>query len=117
MTNTILDLEGLKRIAAGDDEFVQEILSLYTERTATDLKELKVATDKKDWNAVQFLAHRMRSAAVPLGAKALLVYLKKAELNLKNGNTDGIESILESIFSEAKMTIQAAKDQLNPSSV
>ena len=117
MTNTIIDIEGLKRIAAGDEKFVQEILTLYTERTANDLEELKVAADEKDWNTVQFIAHRMRSASVPLGAKNLLVFLKKAELNLKSGNPEGIESILDTIYSEAILAIQAAKDQLKPTSV
>lgn len=117
MTKSSIDIEGLKRIAAGDEKFIQEILTLYTERTANDLEELKVAADEKDWNAVQFLAHRMRSASVPLGAKDLLVFLKKAELNLKSGNPEGIELILESIHGEARMAIQAAKDQLKSTSV
>lgn len=117
MTNTSIDIEGLKRIAAGDEKFIQEILTLYTERTASDLEELKLAVDKKDWNAVQFLAHRMRSASVPLGAKNLLTFLKKAEMNLKSGNAEGIELILESINKEATMAIKAAKNQLKSTSV
>jgi HPt (histidine-containing phosphotransfer) domain-containing protein len=117
MTNTTIDIEGLKRIAAGDEKFVQEILTLYTERTTSDLKELKVASDQKDWNTVQFLTHRMRSASVPLGAKSLLTFLKKAELSLKSGNTEGIEGILESINAEAIMAIEAAKNQLKSTAV
>lgn len=117
MPEIIIDIEGLKKIAAGDDAFVTEILSLYSERTEKDIVELKAAHAEQNWPAVQFVVHRMRSAAVPLGIDGLLIALKKIELNLKQDILDGVNDLLNQVYQLSALAIENAKNELKTTSV
>lgn len=117
MNNKVIDLTGLKKIAGDDDAFIVEILTLFSERTQKDLKELAAAEKEENWDTIQFLVHRMRSAAVPLGIQDLLVYLKKIELNLKEGVLDNINGLLKSVHQNAQWAIDDAINQLKATSV
>lgn len=117
MNNKLIDISGLKKIAGGDDAFVIEILTLFSERTQKDLEELAEAEKEENWDSIQFLVHRMRSAAVPLGIKDLLVYLKKIELNLKQGILDDIHGLLKSVYKLAATAVEEALHELKATSV
>lgn len=107
-----IDVEGLKRLSGDDDEFVTDILKLYTERTEADLSDLQEAKLGENWNQVRFIVHRMRSAAVPLGLKDLVVQLRKVEDKLKADNTEGISEDLEVIMKESGEALLDAKKRL-----
>ncbi len=109
MHTEVIDVEGLKRLSGNDIGFVSEILKLYTERTSKDIEELESARLIRDWNGVRFVVHRMRSAAVPLGLKELVVLLRKVENRLREEDTDGIDSQLDEICAIASHALQDAR--------
>jgi len=117
MSTEVIDVEGLKRLSGNDAGFVSEILKLYTERTAKDIEEMQSARLIQDWGGVRFVVHRMRSAAVPLGLKNLVVLLRKAENQLKEEQIEGIDTQLDEIISIAQYALQDAQSKLKLASV
>lgn len=113
MITEVIDVEGLKRLSGNDKSFVSEILKLYTERTAKDIQELESARNIQDWNGVRFVVHRMRSAAVPLGLKELVVLLRRAENQLREGDFNDIDVQLDRICSIANHALQDAQVKLS----
>lgn len=107
-----IDVNGLKQLSGNDDDFVNDILKLYAERTLVDLNELKDARDEKNWSMVRFVIHRMRSAAVPLGLKELVVLLRKVENKLKAQEWEGVISELDQITKHSEEALLDAKRQL-----
>jgi HPt (histidine-containing phosphotransfer) domain-containing protein len=113
MNTEVIDVEGLKRLSGNDNVFVSEILKLYAERTVRDIAELTCARNSGDWNTIRFVVHRMRSAAVPLGLKKLVVLLKKVELGIKDGEMPSdLEANLDEIFRITRNAIADAKAKL-----
>lgn len=113
MSSEFIDVEGLRRLSGNDNVFVSEILKLYTERTTSDLKELSQAYYGKDWNTVRFLVHRMRSSAVPLGLKNLVVLLKKVEMGIRDGKAiENVDNHVEEILTIAQLAIDDARVKL-----
>ncbi|HKK40446.1 MAG TPA: Hpt domain-containing protein [Cryomorphaceae bacterium] len=107
-----IDVKGLKQLSGNDEDFVNDILKLYTERTALDLTELKDAREEGNWSKVRFVIHRMRSAAVPLGLKDLVILLRKVENKLKAEELEGVVSEIDLITRHSEEALQDAKRQL-----
>lgn len=117
MSTEVIDIEGLKRLSGNDAGFVSEILKLYTERTAKDIEEIEAARLIQDWGGVRFVVHRMRSAAVPLGLKNLVVQLRKVENQLKEEELEGIDAQLDQIVDGAQYALQDAHLKLKLAAV
>ncbi|MFT5596316.1 MAG: HPt (histidine-containing phosphotransfer) domain-containing protein [Flammeovirgaceae bacterium] len=107
-----INVSGLKQLSGNDEAFVNDILKLYTERTSIDLSELKDARDEINWRKVRFVIHRMRSAAVPLGLKELVILLRKVENKLKAEELEGVLLELDQITKHSEEALQDAKRQL-----
>jgi len=109
---SIIDINGLKQLSGDDDDFVNDILRLYLERTVIDLTELEKSLTSKDWNKLRFIIHRMRSSAVPLGLKDLVILLRKVENKLKINELEGVNSEVGLIISHSREALENAKNQL-----
>jgi HPt (histidine-containing phosphotransfer) domain-containing protein len=107
-----IDVEGLKRLSGNDQAFVNDILKLYTERTESDLVELNEARTDENWNKVRFVVHRMRSAAVPLGLKELVIRLRKVENKLKANEVHHVAEDLDEIMNFSREALLDAKRRL-----
>jgi HPt (histidine-containing phosphotransfer) domain-containing protein len=113
MHNEVIDVEGLRRLSGNDNTFVSEILKLYADRSTRDIKYLEEARAQNDWNNIRFVVHRMRSAAVPLGLKKLVVLLKKVEMNIKEGQpTEDLQPVLDEIFLITRNAVSDARAKL-----
>jgi len=117
MKDQIIDIEGLKRLSGNDDAFVSEILKLYTDQASKDIVELETALTIQDWGTMRFVVHRMRSSAVPLGIKSLVVLLKKVEMKLKDEVLDNVETEIREIIDISNRAIADADENLKLISV
>ena len=113
MKNQIIDIEGLRRLSGNDEAFIAEILKLYTDQATKDVLELENSSALDDWNTIRFVVHRMRSSAVPLGLKDLVVLLKKVEMKLKDGIHENVHSEIVRIIEISRYAIADAKHQLS----
>lgn len=109
MYSTKINIEGLRKLSGNDEAFVNEILKLYVERAGEDMDEIVQARNIDDWDTVRFVVHRMRSAAVPLGLKDLVVLLKKVEMKLKEDPENDVENELDSILDITRAAREEAR--------
>lgn len=117
MNLDVIDIEGLMKLSGNDSDFVNEILKLYKQRTNKDLQELKQAAQVEDWNTVRFVVHRMRSAAVPLGLKSLVVLLKRIELKIGESSAEELNEQLREVFTITENAMIDAQNKLDLRSV
>jgi HPt (histidine-containing phosphotransfer) domain-containing protein len=117
MNLDVIDIEGLKKLSGNDTDFVNEILKLYKERTTKDIEELQNAAVAEDWNSVRFVVHRMRSAAVPLGLKSLVVLLKRIELGIGESTPVELKNQLDEVFAITQTAMKDAQNKLDLKSV
>ncbi len=117
METEVIDIEGLKKLSGNDLAFVNEILKLYRERTSKDVDELRRAMDLKDWNTIRFVVHRMRSAAVPLGLKKLVIHLKHIEMGVRDNKLQDIGTHLDHVYHITENAMSDAQIKLSLTSV
>jgi HPt (histidine-containing phosphotransfer) domain-containing protein len=110
-----IDVQGLKQLSGNDQEFILDVLKLYAERVSEDLKELKKAKESEDWTKARFVVHRMRSAAVPLGLKELIVLLRQAEEKIKSEKLLNIHEQIDQIMTHSQEALDDAKKRLQKS--
>ncbi len=82
-----------------DMEDIKELMGLYVETTASDLKELKMAVESKNSEEVHKKAHSITGASGNLGLTELYEIAVKINSVARGNSLDGIESMVEE-FSE-----------------
>jgi len=82
-----------------DMEDIKELMGLYLETTASDLKELKIAVESKNSEEVHKKAHSITGASGNLGLTELHEIAAKINSVARGNSLDGIESMVEE-FSE-----------------
>ena len=82
-----------------DMEDIKELMGLYLETTASDLKELKIAVESKNSEEVHKKAHSITGASGNLGLTELHEIATKINSVARGNSLDGIESMVEE-FSE-----------------
>jgi len=107
-----IDVQGLKQLSGNDQEFILDVLKLYAERVSEDLSELKKAKESEDWTKARFVVHRMRSAAVPLGLKELIVLLRSTEDKIKKGKLQNVHEQIDQITKHSQEALDDAKNRL-----
>jgi len=69
--NKHIDLEYLKQIANGSDEFILQMITVFTEEIPGEVENLQNHLKNKDWNALRATAHKMKPSYSFMGVKEL----------------------------------------------
>ena len=112
----IIDLAYLNSIAAGDQNFIHEILRMFIEHTLPDMENLKKAGQNRDMAGCTSTAHKMKSSIAMLGNEKATELVSFIESAAKNGeNADQIitkinefDVVLQTMASEIKGILQTA---------
>ncbi|MGI9547652.1 MAG: Hpt domain-containing protein [Flavobacteriaceae bacterium] len=89
----IYNLDKINEMAAGDEDFVQSVISVFLEEVPIDLEALEVAIDKKDFDSVYQLAHKIKPNVDLLGMEQTRATALEIEtLGKSSENSDEIES-------------------------
>jgi CheY-like chemotaxis protein/HPt (histidine-containing phosphotransfer) domain-containing protein len=75
----LYDINKLKQITRGDEQFIQKMLELFIKETTNSVSELTAALEIKDIKRVQFLAHRMKSTLGNLSVVSAAEIAQKIE--------------------------------------
>jgi signal transduction histidine kinase/DNA-binding response OmpR family regulator len=78
-------LHELKRIAYGDQQFFVEMAQIFIRSTENGMKEIREAYQKKDYETLSHLAHKLTSPVKHLQAHVLYEKIKKLENMHING--------------------------------
>lgn len=78
------DLTVLLERAAGDNNFIREILQSYIQEMPIYITEMELFLDKQDWDEVSKQAHKMKSPIALMGALELKELYSKIEMEALN---------------------------------
>ncbi len=67
----LYDLSTIIEISGGDEEFVQTMVSLFIDTVPSNLKELNVALQNKNWDMVSKTAHKLKSTLDSMGIHSI----------------------------------------------
>ena len=94
-TDSLFDLSILEEME--DDEYMEDILSLFLANTPVDLKALQDAAIKKDLDSVHAMAHKLKSSIGLVQANPLLDLMTKVEELAREGNGEGVAALIQPI--------------------
>lgn len=92
-TTSRYDLSEIKKFCMGDEELFKDILEGFYTQTGLDLIRINKASDEKDYQKVQAIAHQLSSRLGQLKFKERRI-AKTIESKLKMGKTDGIRELV-----------------------
>jgi HPt (histidine-containing phosphotransfer) domain-containing protein len=105
----VLDLSYLKSLSEGNNAFVREMLTIFSEDIPELMRQLKIAVDAEDWKRVGQLAHKYRSPLSLLRLHRLEEIMKTMEY--KVGEKILIEE-MNMLFSEAQSLTERALESV-----
>ncbi len=106
------DLEKLRELCRGNEEFLQKMLRLFLEQTPLRIKDMQKAFADKNWKTVSDTAHKMKPSLDNLGINALretVRNLEKATEFTPEKNKDHLayfKIILEKVLEDLKGSLK-----------
>ncbi|MCX6181501.1 MAG: response regulator [Bacteroidetes bacterium] len=110
MEQPMVDISYLKSLSEGNDEFVTEMLTIFSEDTPVLMQQMKVAVDNEDWKKTSQLAHKYRSPLALLGIKPIEEIMNKIEYSAKEKSN---LSEIKVLFKEADILTLSALEYIN----
>lgn len=94
----LINLEYLKELCEGDIVFEKELIDLFKIQVPGDFELLVDGVNKKDFNRIQNLSHKLRSSVTIVGLKSTSELFAKIEANARNEQEiTSIQSDMESL--------------------
>ncbi len=97
MSEEIIDLKDVLERVQDDKELLNELLDIYQEDFLIKRKALGEAIAGNDIPKIKEVAHSMKGASGNISAKPLYAACLKLESLAKEGKTDGMQEVAESI--------------------
>jgi HPt (histidine-containing phosphotransfer) domain-containing protein len=104
----------LRSIAGDDTGFVVEILQTFLETLKADIATVQIAFENEDWPNVQFVTHRLRSAAGSVGAENTQLTCRLLEEYLKNNQIEkgNLNSLHKNFLIASEFDLSEIKKEL-----
>jgi CheY-like chemotaxis protein/HPt (histidine-containing phosphotransfer) domain-containing protein len=109
----LCDLSLLKDRAAGDTDFMKEILESYIQEMPLYIAEMELFLDKKNWQEVSKQAHKMKSPIALMGAIQLKELFAKIEMEaIVNNDKEILTRQIRTAQKQCLGTVDELKDEL-----
>ena len=92
-----------------DIEDIKELLELYVETTASELKELKIALDAKKIEEVHKRSHSIKGASGNLGIMEIYDIVKKIDDLARENKCDGLDAMVEELSIKFNQLVEEIK--------
>jgi HPt (histidine-containing phosphotransfer) domain-containing protein len=79
--NKYIDLDYLKQISNGSNEFIHQMITVFMEEVPNEIKNLEKHLANKDWAALKATAHKMKPSYSFMGVKELEESIHTVEQN------------------------------------
>jgi len=96
--NKYIDLDYLRQISNGSNEFIYQMITVFIEEIPNEIKNLEKHLEKRDWKALRGTAHKMKPSFSFMGVKELEDSINGIEKNSEEEkNLDQIPGLIERI--------------------
>ncbi len=82
--NKLYDLTMIQSVSGGDKAFIKKMILLFIETVPQNVQELVDATERKNWEQVSKMAHKLKSTVDSMGIRTIHDKIRSVELNAKN---------------------------------
>lgn len=108
-----LELDNLKQISGGDEQFVLDMLRIYLKNLPAMLNPLEEAFEKNDIDQISRAAHKLKSASGAAGAVLVLQHADIIEqMAIRGAEIDDLAQQHEELKESLTLTIPAIKKHL-----
>jgi PAS domain S-box-containing protein len=112
-SSEITSLEYLKSVSNNDTGFVKEMLNTFITSTPGSLSEMKVALDKKDYQSVGRIAHKIKPSISFVGISSMKSLVKEVEfLGKENGDPEILKKKSHELISTLEIAIKELQKKL-----
>jgi HPt (histidine-containing phosphotransfer) domain-containing protein len=111
--NKLINLDDLYALARGNQEFIQEMISIFLEQNPEDTKALQDAAKSANYQQLRSIAHRMKTSVGFMGMKSLLSPLSEIELLAeKNESIEVIRKKTDSLIEQCQEACKELNQEL-----
>lgn len=108
--NKHIDLEYLKQISNGSNEFVIQMITVFTEEIPGEIENLQKHLKNKDWKSLRATAHKMKPSFSFMGVKELEGMIHSVE-EFDEVKPDQLFSVIENIRSITAEVVQELQEE------
>jgi len=106
-----VDLTYLKELAGGNEEFLNDMIQKFVQKTPDELAELQTHLKDKNWTRLRAIAHKMRQALSFMGIKELEDIVASIEDFAKDEkNLDQLPELVESTVRITNESLEELKE-------
>ena len=110
----IYSLDKINEMAAGDEDFVHSVITVFLEEVPVDLEALEAAIEAKDFENVYKLAHKIKPNVDLLGMEQTRATALEIEtLGKSSENSDEIESKFPLLKKDVLQVISELRKDFN----
>lgn len=103
----ITDLNYLRTMSGGDDDFIREMISLFREQVGEYKRDMPELLRKKDYDGLSKMAHKAKSSVAVMGMKNVAEQLKDLEVLAHKGEeVDRYESLVNEFLEQSELAIK-----------
>jgi HPt (histidine-containing phosphotransfer) domain-containing protein len=115
-TDKHIDLTYLKQLSNGSNEFVTEMMTVFSEQTPTELDKLEQELKAKDWKSLRATAHKIKPSLAFMGIKELEETIKQIEEYAdKEINLVKLPEMIAKVKSVCESAMQELKEEMEMS--
>ena len=102
----ITDLNYLRTMSDGDDNFIREMIKLFREQIEEYKQDMPELLRKKDYDSLSKMAHKAKSSVAVMGMKNVAEQLKDLEVLAHNGEEiDRYESLVNEFLEQSELAL------------
>jgi len=103
-SSQVINLHAIEKIKElqrpGKPDILSKVLNMYFDKTPEQIEQLQKAVVESDFDEARTVAHGMKSSSAYLGAEKLAALCGEVESSVREGNTDNMTGLADSIFEE-----------------
>lgn len=97
-SNKYIDLDYLKQISNGSNEFIYQMITVFMEEIPNEIKNMEKHLKNNDWQALKATAHKMKPSFSFMGVKELEDSIQAIESNCTEGKSlDRLPGLIERV--------------------
>jgi CheY-like chemotaxis protein len=109
-TEKLYDLTMIHGLSGGDEAFIRQMVELFIDTMPASTEELQTTLDKKQWEAMGKLAHKLKSTTGSMGMDSIKEEVRAVEQNCKkNENLEETPVLVKKVILVINQTVAQLK--------
>lgn len=112
--NKLYDLTMIQSVSGGDKAFIKKMILLFIETVPQNVQELVDSTERKNWEQVSKMAHKLKSTIDSMGIRTIHDQIRSVEMNAKNQeHLELMPNMVQQIESVVSVCIQQLQREVD----